>query len=63
MSGARLTPRGIHEIAHELCELFQQQIDDLQQGLDLVNLEPYSHRHERITELEAELRALRRSPL
>jgi translation initiation factor 2B subunit (eIF-2B alpha/beta/delta family) len=55
-------PRGAVRIARELCELFQQQIDALQQGLEEDNLEQYLERHAQIVECEAQLRALRRQP-
>jgi len=61
-SGVPSGPLRIHQIAHDLCELFQQQIDDLQQGTDLLNLEKYLRRRGRINELEVQLRTLRRRP-
>jgi hypothetical protein len=61
-SGFPSGPDRIHKIAHELCELFQQQIDDLQQGLDPCNLEQYLKHGERINKLEAQLRAMRPAP-
>jgi hypothetical protein len=62
MNASRLpiTPRTPRQIAQELCQLFQEQIDDLQRGSDLPNLERYLKRREQIAELEELLKKLRR---
>jgi hypothetical protein len=62
MNGSKLqiTPRTPRQIVHELCQLFQEQIDDLQRGSDLPNLERYLKRREQIAELEELLKKLRR---
>jgi hypothetical protein len=59
-SGLPTTPRTAQQIAQELCQLFQEQIDDLQQGSDPPDLERYLKRRERIAELEMQLQKLRR---
>jgi hypothetical protein len=58
----RPRPRSLRQIAGELCRLFQQQIDVLQQGLSTGDLEQYLHRRGQIDELHARLKALRPRP-
>jgi hypothetical protein len=55
-------PPSIRQIARELCQLFQLQIDALQQGLDEDNFEQYLQRHQQIVDLEALLKTLRHRP-
>ena len=57
-SALPLKPNRVHQIAAEICELFQQEIDALQHGLAEVDMEPYLERRARIYELRAELKAL-----
>jgi len=50
------------QLADDLCELFQQQIDTLKRGLSVEEMEQYLHRRERIDELQVQLKALRSRP-
>ena len=52
----------VRQIARELCQLFQLQIDTLQQGLQEEDFEHYLQRHQQILDLEALLKTLRRRP-
>ena len=58
---ARVRPRWVHQIAQEVCELVQQQVDALRrQGLAEGDLPEYMARREQIDKLQVELRNLRR---
>ena len=57
-----LGPDRVHDIATEVCELFQQQIDALQSGLAEAETEQYQKRRVQIQELLAELKALGPGP-
>jgi hypothetical protein len=52
----------MRQLADELCELFQQQIDTLKRGSSAEEMEQYLHRREQIDELHAQLKALRPPP-
>jgi hypothetical protein len=58
--------RNVSRIAKELCQLYQQQIDTLQEGTltDLAEgeLKQYSERKRKTTELQATLKTLRVRP-
>lgn len=58
--------RSIHEIANELCDLYQQQVDTLQQGtlvgLAEGELKQYSDRKRQVCELQVALKTLRPRP-
>jgi len=54
----RLRPRTVFDLAVDLCELFGQQFDALQQGPDEVDSQQYQQRRGRIHQLQAELKAL-----
>jgi hypothetical protein len=62
------TPRSriINEIANELCSLYQQQVDTLQQGtlvgLAEGELKQYSQRKQQVHELHMALKTLRLRP-
>jgi len=62
------TPRSriIHEIANELCNLYQHQVDTLQQGtlvgLAEGELRQYSDRKQQVRELHMALKTLRLRP-
>lgn len=55
----RPTPPGVNQIANELCELYQEQIDALQRGLAEAEMEQYLERRRQIDGLRARLEALR----
>jgi hypothetical protein len=55
------TARSVHDIANELCELYQLQIEALQQATT-AEMEKYIQRRDRIAELRARLEALRQRP-
>jgi hypothetical protein len=59
-TSARVRPRWVHQIANEVCELVQQQVDVLQRGLAEDDLSEYLARRERIDNLQVEARNLRR---
>lgn len=52
----RLRQRTVFDLAIDLCELFGQQFDALQQGQDEVNSQQYQERRGRIHQLQKELR-------
>jgi hypothetical protein len=58
--------RSIYLVGNELCELYQQQIDTLQQGtlagLPQAVFKLYEERRRRIAELQRELKASTPSP-
>jgi len=54
----RARPRGVRDLANELCELFGQQFDALQQGLGEDDLEQYLERRGRIHQRQIELKSL-----
>jgi translation initiation factor IF-1 len=54
----RLRGRGAEELSNELCELFGQQFDALQNGQVEVELEQYMERRKRIHQLQTELKML-----
>jgi hypothetical protein len=58
----RVRRRTVDDLSNELCELFGQQFDALQQGLAEVELEQYLERRGRIHQLQTELRTLVRRP-
>ena len=62
-SALPLNPNRVYQIAAEVCELFQQQIDALQHGLAEAEMEQYLERRGRIYELRAELKASQTEPL
>jgi hypothetical protein len=53
---SRLSRRSVYQLANELCELFAEQFDTLQQGLTEVELEQYLERRSRIHQLQTELK-------
>jgi hypothetical protein len=55
----RPAPPGVHQIANELCELYQEQIDALQRGAAEAEVEQYLERRKRIDELREGLEELR----
>jgi hypothetical protein len=59
MNGAspRERSRSIDDLSKEVCELFGQQFDALQQGMVEVELEQYLERRSRIHQLQTELKA------
>jgi hypothetical protein len=58
--------RTVHRIANELCDLYQQQVDTLQQGtlagLAEGELKQYSDRKRQVRELHMALKTLRPRP-
>ena len=62
-SALPLKPNRVYQIATEVCELFQQQIDALQHGLAEAEIELYLERRGRIQALQAEMRASQTEPL
>ncbi len=58
--------RSIHEIANKLCDLYQQQVDTLQQGtltgLAESGLKQYSEKKRQVRELHIALKTLRPRP-
>jgi hypothetical protein len=58
----RATSSNINQIANELCELFQQQIDTLQRGMAETDKEEYLQRRRQIREWQAQLKARRPRP-
>jgi hypothetical protein len=58
----RVRRRGIDELSSEVCELFEQQFDALQQDLSEVELEQYLERRRRIHQLQTELKTFVRLP-
>ena len=58
-SAPQIRGRGPHQIADELCELFQQQFDTLRRGLTEVELAPYLERRGQIYELQFAVRVKR----
>jgi hypothetical protein len=61
-STPRIRPRRPYQIANELCELFQQQFDALQQGLAEGELDQYLQRRRQIDELQTQLKTLSPRP-
>lgn len=61
-SSSRLRPRRVCQIADDVCELVQQQMDVLQQGLAEGELDQYLERRKQIHELQVELKALLPGP-
>lgn len=59
-------PHRIHQVANELCNLYQQQVDTLQQGtlagLAEAELKQYSEVKRKTRELQAALKTLRPRP-
>jgi hypothetical protein len=59
-------PRNIYQIANDLCELYQQQIDTLQggtlAGLSKAESAQYSERQRKIRELQAALKKSKPRP-
>ncbi len=53
----RLRGRSANDLSNELCELFAQQFDALQNGQAAVELEQYLERRKRIHQLQSELKA------
>jgi len=54
----RLRPRSVDDLSKEVCELFGQQFEALQQGLSEDELEQYLGRRRLIHQLQNELKAL-----
>jgi hypothetical protein len=54
----RLKQHSIYELANELCKLFDEQFDALQQDLTDVELEQYLERRSRIHQLQIELKGI-----
>ncbi len=54
----RIRPRTVDDLSNQVCELFGQQFDALQQGLAEDELEPYLERRRRIHQLQTELKTL-----
>lgn len=54
----RLRQHSIYELANELCKLFDEQFDALQQHLTDVELERYLERRSRIHQLQIELKGI-----
>lgn len=52
----RLSRRSIYDLAYEICELFGQQFDAVQQDQTEVELEQYRERRSRIHQLQVELK-------
>jgi hypothetical protein len=58
----RLKQRNVYELANELCQLFDEQFDALQQHLTDVELERYLERRSRIHQLQTELKGMASRP-
>jgi len=58
----RVRPRNVDDISNEVCDLFGQQFDALQQGLAEDELEQYLQRRRRIHQLQTELKTLAPRP-
>ena len=58
----RLKRRSVAELANELCELFGEQFDALQQGLTEVELDQYLKRRIQIHQLQTELEGMASRP-
>lgn len=54
----RVRRRSIDDLSNEVCDLFGQQFDALQQGLSDDELEQYLERRAQIHQLQTELKAL-----
>jgi hypothetical protein len=54
----RLRQHNVYELANELCKLFGEQFDALQQDLTDVELERYLERRSRIHQLQIELKGI-----
>jgi hypothetical protein len=54
----RLRQQTVYELANELCKLFGEQFDALQQHLTDVELERYLERRSRIHQLQIELKGI-----
>ena len=50
--------RKLYEVASELCDLFQNQIDILRRGLTATGMEQYLNKKRQIQDLQAELKSL-----
>jgi hypothetical protein len=58
----RVGRRSIDDLSKEVCELFGQQFEALEQGLAEVELEQYLERRRRIHQLQMELKSSVRRP-
>jgi len=58
----RVGRRSIDDLSKEVCELFAQQFEALEQGLAEVELEQYLERRRRIHQLQMELKSSVRRP-
>jgi hypothetical protein len=58
----RVGRRSIDDLSKEVCELFGQQFEALEQGLAEVELEQYLERRRRIRQLQMELKSSVRRP-
>jgi hypothetical protein len=62
ISLSRSRPQRVNQIAKDVFQLLEQQMDTLRQGLSEARLGPYLQRTKQIEELKAELTTLRRQP-
>ena len=53
----RLRERDVYHLAHELCELHEQQFDAIRRDVAAVEFEDYKERRKRINQLQIKMRA------